>query len=226
MLKIKTLISAVLLMVVCGFASEVGVVNFTSCIMESKYGKNEQGQLESVKQQWSSVLEQTEKELKEVAGKLEDQTYLEGLSPDAESQLKTKYKTLSEDMSKYQNQLYQVLNQANYIFIQKMVNYITKAAEEIASSKKLTMVVNKEMCFYNKSDLDVTKQVIGVMDKNFEKDKKLSEAKPEDKKVANKTAPAKETVKAAPKPASNTASSKVAENKAPVPAKTVPSAKK
>jgi outer membrane protein len=159
-------------------ASLFGIVNFTTCITESKYGKDEQSQLENIKGQWTSLIEETEKELKDVATKLQDQEYVEGLSPEAEEDLQMKYRGLNEDMSKYQNQLYQVLNQANYFFIQKMQTYIAKASESVAKKDSLNMVLNKEACFYNKADLDVTKNVINEMDKNFEKDlknKKLSE---------------------------------------------------
>lgn len=170
--------------------SLVGVVNFTTCIMESKYGKSEQAQLENIKSQWTSLIEETEKELKDVATKFEDQEYLDGLSPEAEEEMKAKYKTLNEDLSKYQNQLYQVLNQANYFFLQKMQNFIAKASEQVATKNNLTMVLNKEACFYNKPDLEVTKLVIVEMDKNFEKDsknKKISENNEESDKTQEKT---------------------------------------
>jgi outer membrane protein len=153
----------------------VGVVNFSTCITESKYGKNEQTQLENIKTQWSSLIEETEKELKSVAAKMED---TDGLSPEAEDELKVKYKALNEDMAKYQNQLYQVLNQANYFFIQKMASYISKASEQVAQEKNLQYVLNKEACFFNKPELEVTKLVIAKMDINYEKDvksKKISE---------------------------------------------------
>ncbi len=156
----------------------VGVVNFSTCITDSKYGKNEQTQLENIKSQWSSLIEETEKELKSVAAKFEDQEYLDGLSPEAEEELKVKYKALNEDMAKYQNQLYQVLNQANYFFYQKMASYISKASEQVAQKKNLEYILNKEACFFNNPEMDVTKLVIVEMDKNFEKDlknKKISE---------------------------------------------------
>lgn len=183
----------------------VGVVNFSTCITESKYGKNEQTQLESIKSQWSSLIEETEKELKSVAAKMEDQEYVEGLSPEAEEELKVKYKALNEDMAKYQNQLYQVLNQANYFFIQKMASYISKASEQVAQEKNLQYVLNKEACFFNKPELEVTKLVIAKMDINYEKDvksKKISENEaikaPAPKETAVKEAskePAKEVSK-------------------------------
>lgn len=159
-------------------ASILGIVNFTTCIVDSKYGKNEQNQLEQIKNQWTSIIEETEKELKDVITKIEDQEYIDGLSPEAEEDLKMKYKALNEDMAKYQNQLYQVLNQANYYFLQKMQGYISKASEQVAQKKKLTMVLNKEACFYNQPELDITKLIIAEMDKNFDKEqknKKISE---------------------------------------------------
>lgn len=175
MIKKHILITAIALGLTSGsiYAIEaLGVVNFTTCITDSKYGKNEQSQLEQIKNQYSQVLEETEKELKEIVAKFEDKEYLDGLSPEAEEDLKMKYKALNEDMSKYQNQLYQVLNQANYFFLQKMQGYISKASEQVALKKKLNMVLNKEACFYNQADLDVTKLVISEMDKNFDLDAK------------------------------------------------------
>ena len=154
----------------------MGVVNFVTCVTDSKYGKYEQSQLENIRGQWTSLIEDTEKELKELSSKFEDQDYLDSLSPEAEVELKIKYKTLNDDMGKYQGQLYQVLNQANYFFVQKMTQSIAKASEEVAKSKKLDMVINKEACFYNKPNLEVTDLVIKEMDKNFDKEEKTRTA--------------------------------------------------
>ena len=201
MLKKLLLISAIALALVKTEAADsalIGIVNFTKCIVESKYGKNEQAQLENIKNQWSTLIEQTDKELRDVAEKLENQDYLDGLSPEAEKELQLKYRALNEDMAKYQNQLYQVLNQANYIFIQKMSSYIAKASEKIAKDKKLQMVLNQEACFYAKPELDVTKSVISQMDRDFSKDektKKLSENKEISPEDAQKISENKEEVK-------------------------------
>ena len=155
-----------------------GVVNFSTCVTDSKYGKHEQTQFEKIRGQWGSMIEETEKELKDVSAKFEDQDYLDGLSPEAEEELKIKYRTLYEDMSRYQGQLSQILNQANYFLIQRMSSNIAKASESIARSKKLSVVINKEACFYNAPDLDVTAIVIKEMNKNYDqdvKDKKITE---------------------------------------------------
>jgi outer membrane protein len=156
----------------------IGVVNFATCITESKAGKKEQENMESMRKQMSSLIEDTEKELREIAAKFEDTEYLDSLSPKAEEDLKVKFQTLQEDLGRYQNQFYQVLNHANYQMLQKMSATIAKAAEKIADNRKLDYVMNKEACFYIRPDYDVTALVIAEMDNNFElesKAKKLSD---------------------------------------------------
>ncbi len=152
----------------------IGVVNFTSCITDSKVGKKEQENMESIRKQLASLIEDTEKELKELASKFDDTEYLDSLSPKAEEELKVKFQTLQEDHGRYQNQFYQVLQHANYQMIQKMSGSIAKASEKIAKSKKLDYVMNKEACFYIRPDLDVTNLVINEMDSNYELDAKTS----------------------------------------------------
>ncbi len=150
----------------------IGVVNFASCVTESKMGKKEQENMENIRKQMSSLIEDTEKELKEIAAKFEDTEYLDSLSPKAEEDLKIKFQTLQEDMGRYQNQFYQVLQHANYQMIQKMSGSIARAAEKIAKAKNLDYVMNKEACFYIRPDLEVTTLVISELDRTFESDVK------------------------------------------------------
>lgn len=150
----------------------IGVVNFTSCITESKCGKKEQENLETLRKQMSSLIESTEKELRDLTAKFEDTEYLDSLSPKAEEELKTKYQALQEDLGRYQNQFYQVLNHANYQMIQKVSTTIASAAEKVAKEQKLDYVMNKDACFYINPNFDVTSVVISEMDKSFELDSK------------------------------------------------------
>ena len=149
----------------------IGVVNFATCIAESKAGKKEQENMDAMRKQMASLVEDTEKELREISAKFEDAEYLDSLSPKAEEELKVKFQTLQEDLGRYQNQFYQVLNHANYTMIQKMSSAIAKASEKIADTKKLDYVMNKEACFYIRPDLDVTSVVIKAMDESFDLDK-------------------------------------------------------
>ena len=157
----------------------IGVVNFANCVTESKCGKKEQENMENLRRQMASLIEGTEKELQEISAKFDDTEYLDSLSPKAEEELKIKHQALQEDLGRYQQQFYQVLNHANYQMVQKISGTIAQAAEKVAKSKHLDYVMNREACFYTRSDLDVTNLVIAEMDRTFEIDaksaKKLSD---------------------------------------------------
>jgi outer membrane protein len=144
-----------------------GIVNFGTCVSDSKLGKQEQASFESLKKQMTVLLEDTEKQLNELSTKFNDPEYLDGLSPEAEEELKVKFRTLNEELSRYQNQYYQVMNQANMRIMQTLAAGINSASEKVAKDKKLSMVVNKDACFYFTPALDVTNLVIVEMDKSF-----------------------------------------------------------
>ncbi|MBF8262568.1 MAG: Skp-like protein [Parachlamydiales bacterium] len=159
-------------------ADATSVVNFSTCITNSKYGKKEQENFESLRKQLSSLIDDTEKELKDLSAKFEDSEYLDSLSPKAEEEMKARFQTLNEDLSRYQGQFYQVMQQAQMQLVHKMSAQITRASEKVAKDKKLDYVINKEACFYYRPDLELTQQVISEMDKNFDvdsKSKKLSD---------------------------------------------------
>jgi outer membrane protein len=147
--------------------TKIGVVNFANCITESKIGKQEQSSFETLKTQLSQSLEGLEKEINEMSVKFNDKDYLEGLSPEAEDEMKSKFHSLNEDLARNQNQYYQLLNQANMRIIQSISANINAAAEKIAKDKKLAMVLNKEAVFFYDPSLDVTPAVVSEMDKTF-----------------------------------------------------------
>jgi outer membrane protein len=131
-----------------------------------------------LRKQLAALIDDTEKELKELSAKFEDSEYLDSLSPKAEEEMKARFQSLNEDLSRYQGQFYQVMQQANMQLVHKMSSQIARASEKVAKDKKIDYVINKEACFYYRSDLDLTDQVISEMDKNFDteaKSKQLSD---------------------------------------------------
>lgn len=149
-------------------ALKVGIVNFGSVAADSKLGKNEQASFENLKKQMTSLIEDTEKQLKEISDKFNDKDFVDGLSPKGKEELEAKFQTLSQELGRYQQQFYQTMSQANYQVIQKIGAGINAASEKIASSKGLNMIVNKEACFYSIPSLDVTADIIKVMDTDFD----------------------------------------------------------
>jgi outer membrane protein len=161
------------------FAGEttIGVVNFGTCFADSKFGKKEQENFENLRKQMTTLIENTDKELKEIIAKLED---ADSLSPKAKEELDAKRLGLEEEMGRYQNQFYQLLQHANYQMMQKVNNNISAAAEKVAKQKKLDYIINREMCYYISSDHDVTAAIVSEMDHEFDMEsakegKKLSE---------------------------------------------------
>lgn len=158
---------------------KIGVVNFKTCIEQSKQGKQEQSAFEALKKQMEATLEEKEKTLNEIATKFNDPDYLDSLSPEAETELKRKFRALNQELSTQQNQFYQALQQTNFKVVQKLTDAVTKATGTVAEKNKLDIVTNEEASFYYSPTLDYSKQVIAVMDQNFEKEtQEANSAKP------------------------------------------------
>ena len=169
MKKLLTLTAASLLSLqLCAAGQKVGIVNFGSCIIESKLGKQEQNALETMRKQFVTLVEDTDKQMREISDKLNDQDYLDGLSKEAEEGMKAKLSQLGEDMNRYQQQYYQVMNQGQTKIIQNVVAGISHASEQLAAAKGYDVILNKEACFFSASALDVTNEVVKEMDKSFE----------------------------------------------------------
>ncbi|MBI5274545.1 MAG: OmpH family outer membrane protein [Chlamydiales bacterium] len=147
---------------------DTAIVDFASCVQESKYGKREQESFESLRKQLHAILDDAEKQLNDVASKLQDQDYIDSLSPNGEQELRMKFQALSEELNRYQSQYYQILQQANMRIIQSIAMQINHASEAVAKNKKIPIVINKEAAFYYDPTLDITKSVISQMDKDFE----------------------------------------------------------
>lgn len=149
--------------------SSAGIVNFTTCITESKYGQQEQASFEDVQNKMSSIMKDLEGQLQEIAGKFQDPDFIDSISPEAEQEMKARFQTINEELSRYQNQYYQVMNQANMKLVQLMSQHVSDAAESIAKKQKLSVILNKEACFYYDTKQDITAAVVSEMDKSFEK---------------------------------------------------------
>lgn len=147
----------------------IGIVNFKECVEKSKIGKFEQSNFEGFKKQLEEILMEKEKSLTEISNKFNDPDYLDSLSAEAENELKHKFRSLNQELNQYQSQYYQALNQANFKIIQTINELIAKASKELAATKHIDLILNEESGFFYTSMLDVTADVIALMDQLFEK---------------------------------------------------------
>ncbi len=150
-------------------ALKVGVVSFKKCVEESKIGKFEQANFEGLKKQMESLLADKEKTLNDMGSKLNDPDYLDSLSPEAETELKRKFRALSQEMQQQQNQYMQTLQQTNMKVIQKLQDQVLKATESVAKNDQLDLVLNDEAAFYISPDLDVSAKIISILDQDYDK---------------------------------------------------------
>lgn len=158
---------------------KVAVIDFKKCVEQSKLGKQEQGNFEALKKQMEKSLEEKEKEYNELAGKLNDPDYLDSLSPEAETELKRKFRALNQDMQQIQAQFYQTLQQTNFKIIQKLQEEVKKAAATYAEKNKIDFIANEEGSFYANPKLEISTDIVAIMDQRFEKDKlEEKDAKP------------------------------------------------
>lgn len=165
-------------------ALKVSIVNFKSCVEKSKSGKQEQANFEALKKQMETVLEEKEKAVNEISTKFSDPDYMDSLSPDAEKELKHKYRAMSQEIGQIQGQYYQTLQQANMKILQKLNDTVAKAAAKVAKDNKIDVVLNDDGGFYFAPDLDISNQVIAVMDEMYEKEIKEGKASKVDQPLA------------------------------------------
>ncbi len=165
--------AAMLLLVACAVAPcmaadkivppNVGTISFKTVLEKSKVGKEEQTRFDQARKQMEQSLEQKEKELNDLAPKFSEE-YLDSLTPEAEAELKEKFKTLSQDLTQQQNQFYQTLNQANMQVVQKLFDMISEASKALAKEKGLDLIINDETCFFKADKLDLSDEIIKKLD--------------------------------------------------------------
>ncbi|MCB1118639.1 MAG: OmpH family outer membrane protein [Chlamydiia bacterium] len=161
------------LLATSAFAAEakrpnMAVVDFKTCVEGSKLGKEEQANFNKLKQQMEMVLEEKEKKLSELAAKLNDEDYLDSISPEAETELKRSFRTLNQEFTQQQQQYFQALNQSNGKVMQKLHESIAEACKKIAKEKQIDVIAQSDGFFYTNDAFDISKDVIRVMDQQME----------------------------------------------------------
>jgi len=159
--------------------TKVRYVNFKKCVEQSQMGKQEQASFEALKKQMETVLAEKEKVLNELATKLEDVDFLDSLSAEKETELKRQFRTLGQEYTQLQQQYLQTLNQTNFKVVQKINEKVGEAATTVAKQNNYDLVVNDETLFFANPSLDISQQVIAIMDQTTDKESSETPKKPE-----------------------------------------------
>lgn len=165
---------------------KVGIVNFRKVVEASKQGKQQQTAFEGMKTQMESLLQDKEKSVNEIATKLQDADYMDGLTPEAENELKHKYRALGQELAQAQQQFLQTLQQANVKIVQMLSEDVAKAAGEVAKGKNLDLVFNEDAAFHYKPAIDISDLVVQKMNETFDRESKKKDAGVTDTKTETK----------------------------------------
>lgn len=165
---------------------KVGIVNFRKVVEASKQGKQQQAAFEGMKTQMESLLQDKEKSVNEIATKLQDADYMDGLTPEAENELKHKYRALGQELAQAQQQFLQTLQQANVKIVQMLSEDVAKAAGEVAKNKNLDLVFNEDAAFHYKPAIDISDLVVQKMNETFDRESKKKDTAVTDTKTETK----------------------------------------
>jgi outer membrane protein len=158
-------------------ALKVRVISFKTCVEKSKLGKQEQANFDALKNQMESMLGEKEKVLNDMAEKFNDPDYLDSLSPEAETELKRKFRALSQEASQQQSQYYQALQQANVKVLEKLDSSIIKSSEIVSKKNGYNVVLNDDSIYFNDKELDISDQIVAAMDELFDNEAKTADKK-------------------------------------------------
>ena len=147
----------------------IGVVVFRKTIEDSKLGKQQATSFETLQNQMEATLLKSQKEISEIATKLNDDAYLDGLTPEAENELKHKYRTMSQELQAMQSQFIHTLQEANTKIVQAIASEVSEAAKEVGKTQGLDAIINDEAVPYHKDNMDVTRLIVAQMDVRFDK---------------------------------------------------------
>jgi len=147
---------------------KISVVNFKTCVEQSKIGKEEQSSFEALRKQMENALADKEKIMNDYANKLNDADYLDSLSPEAETDLKRKSRALNQELQQIQGQFYQTLNQANMKIVQNLQEAVSKSSKTVAEKKNIDLIVNEETVFFVNPKYDISSDVIAEMDNQYD----------------------------------------------------------
>ncbi|WP_201456882.1 OmpH family outer membrane protein [Chlamydia sp. 17-3921] len=167
MKKLLSVAALVLLTQTIPVDAKIGVVSLKRCLEESELGKKESEELDTMKRGFMQNAGKMEEELTSLYNKLQDEDYVESLSKEACEELKKKFDDLSAEYNAYQSQCYQAVNQSNVKRIQKLIEAVRKASEEVRTQEKLEAILNEEAVLAITPGSDRTDAIIKALDISF-----------------------------------------------------------
>ncbi|MCH9612507.1 MAG: hypothetical protein S4CHLAM102_09980 [Chlamydiia bacterium] len=148
----------------------IAFVDFHSCVVESKYGIQQQKLFTHVEEQTQKYMVEIEMQLQDTIANLQDSDYVDALTPEAEEKLNAKAEKLTDDLMRQEDLLYQTRQIAQSTISQKMQQLINVAAKEVAKTEHIDIILGNQLAYAFPSSLDITSKVIAQLNKDFDED--------------------------------------------------------
>lgn len=148
-------------------AADLGVVDAMRCLKDTKQGQEQEAKVKALQDKMVKVLKDKETSLNELAQKFTPE-YLDSISDDEEAQMKEKFQTMGRELQSYESNYYQTMQRAQKTMQQTMVESIKDATAEIAKKRGLSHVINDDFLLFYEDSLDVTDEVITLMNDTYE----------------------------------------------------------
>jgi outer membrane protein len=146
-------------------SAEIGFVDFGRVLQTSSKAKAEEKQLQSLQKELEDQVNKVEKEVNGLAEKLQNPDYVDSLSQEAEQDQRNKLRMMAEERMRLIQNVTGQYQQAQQRFYQQVGMMVAKASAELATTRKLDAVLNREALFYADPKIDCTDEIIKLMDK-------------------------------------------------------------
>ena len=148
-------------------AKEIGVVNFSQCMMKSKLGEIEKSRFEKEQQDVSSKLQKLGEELQRLLTQLNDSDYLSTLNPEAQQEMQEEFQSKNQTYNQEYSAYTKLIEEKKTHFFEIITEEINQATDSVAKKEGFPTVLNSEAVIYYQPQHDLTSKVIKQMDQQY-----------------------------------------------------------
>jgi outer membrane protein len=145
--------------------ADFGYVDFSRVLQNSSRAKQEEKSLQALQKELEDQVTKVEKEITQLAERLQDPDYIDSLSQEAEQEQKARLRMMTEDRMRLIQQVTQRFQQAQQQILQTLGGMVAQASAEVAKTKRLNGVLNREAFFFADPAMDCTDAVTTLLDK-------------------------------------------------------------
>lgn len=140
--------------------NSIGIVNAQPCFTESKPALKTQQLIDSLVEKTNEAIKEFDQKVTDLDIKLNDQHLRDGMTPEAQEQLKRDYEKALQDRDAARQQLQQQHSQTHVSLVQDLIAQVNIASEKVAKAKNLTVILSSDAIHYFNPSIDQTEDIM------------------------------------------------------------------